>query len=263
MRLLCFLVFIAHCALPAQETRAVEALTASFRQQKAEAECDQLALYADQLTQLQQQLAAKGDEAAASQAASELKSTQAKLQTLQAALIPKPAKTNDASDGAAIFADEDEEAAISYGKQKRLPIVRLPLREATALPAGKLQRDHWLQPDAAARWTVHDTPPGKYHIRAVYRALKGESGGRGQLLIAGSSTPIPFTITPTKGNWKDLNQQDIATLDLVKCPIDLTIRSAGLTHADAPLFDLIALWLVPENASASKPAADPKKKIDF
>lgn len=256
---------------PAEESLILKNLVDSFQQQRAEVEAAELASYADQLAQLEQQLTEKGDAAAVTEVQNESKAVKSKLQAFMEARAKAEAaaaaraKARQARVAKDAFDDEDAAAAEKYGKEKKVPVIRLRMLDATLRPGGKPTRAHWLRPEAMAKWTIRDTPPGNYRVRAVYRAKQGESGGRGVIQIVGSTDEVAFTVNSTKDNWTDLMQQDIGKLNVVKCPIEVTLRCTGLTQANAPLFDLVALWLIPDAGSAPRinPDAGGTKKVDF
>ena len=261
----------AWCPAFAEDSLALQRLVESFQQQRADLEASELAIYADQLDQLEQQFAEKSDSSSASKVQAESKAVRAKYTAIKEAHAKEheaavlKAREKAAKDGERIFADDDESAAAKLAKEKKAPVVRLRMLDAKISPEGKLNREHWLEPDASAAWTITEAEPGEYRLRAVYRAKPGESGGKGELTVTGAPDVIPFSIRPTKGTWKELIQQDIGKLTIVQCPIEISLRSVGLSQADAPLFELVALWLVPEPGSDPKRPAKPEatKKVDF
>ena len=255
----------------AEDSPALQSLVESFQQQRADLEAAALAIYADQLDQLENQFAEKSDSASASKVLSESKAVRAKLSAIKEARAKAheaavaKAREKDAKAGERIFADDDESAAAKLAKEKNAPVIRLRMLDAKVNPSGKLNREHWLHPDASAAWTIPEADPGEYRLRAVYRAKPGESGGKGELTVTGAPEAIPFAIRPTKGTWKELIQQDIGKLTIVQCPIEISLRSVGLSQVDAPLFELVALWLVPEIGADPKrpPKPETTKKVDF
>ena len=255
----------------AEEDLALQSLVESFQQQRADLEAAELAIYADQLDHLEQQFTEKSDSASASKVQAESKVVREKLTAIKEARAKAhqaavaKAREKDAKAGERIFADDDESAAAKLAKEKKAPVIRLRMLDAKVNPEGKLNREHWIHPDASAAWTITEAEPGEYRLRAVYRAKPGESGGKGELTVTGAPEAIPFSIRPTKGTWKELIQQDIGKLTIVQCPIEISLRSVGLSQADAPLFELVALWLVPEKGADPKRPAKPEatKKVDF
>ena len=270
--LLIFLIcLVGWCPVFAEDSLALQRLVESFQQQRVDLEASELAIYADQLDQLGQQFAEKSDFASASKIQVESIAVRAKCSAIKQARAKEyeaaavKSREKAAKDGERIFADDDESAAAKLAKEKKAPIIRLRMLDARISPEGKPNREHWLQPDASAAWTITEAKPGEYRLRAVYRAKPGESGGKGELTVTGAPEAIPFSIRPTKGTWKELIQQDIGKLTIVQCPIEISLRSVGLSQADAPLFELVALWLIPEPGSDPKRPATPEatKKADF
>jgi hypothetical protein len=273
-RLACIVLGICWAApLGAQESRGLAKLLERYTTEKLATEATQLAIYADQLEALRLSYLAKDNTAAAEQAAAEVKTVLSQLKVVQEKLSQPPEAAPESSQDKAmnrIFSDEDKGAERPGPKGWKI------LRPNTAkwIPVDEPRRKFWAVEQAAQQWTLEDLQPGKYKVKLEFRVMKGAGGGTGQLEITGNSTPVPFRIKYSQESEKKLQSQDIAILEIEKCPVDLTIRSTSLTAADAPLFELVAVWLqaVPTDEVKVK-AADPeptaprkepdRKKVDF
>ncbi len=277
-RLACIALGICWAApLGAQESRGLAKLLERFTTEKLTTEATQLAIYADQLEALRLSYLAKDNTAAAEQAAAEAKTVLSQLKVVQEKLSQPPEAAAESSQDKAMnrLFSQDGTPAGNGGEKTRAKGTTI-LRPNTAkwIPADEPKRKFWALEKAAQQWTLQDLPAGKYRVRLEFRAMTGEGGGTGQLEISGNSTPIPFRINSLDENGKKIQSQDIALLEIEKCPVDLTIRAMSQLVPDAPLFDLVAVWLheVPADGTKVKsPGPEPtpprkepdRKKVDF
>lgn len=281
------ILWLIPALLQAEDDPELIRVVSSFKIQRLDAESAQLAYYADQLEKLRQAYAAKGDAAAEKKVKAEFKGIMEKLNALNAAKTEASVGTTEGMihphDGVneleSIFSEEKEGATRIPGRGK--PEFKiLPVRNATLSPEGKMTRDFWEKPEASARWTITDLPAGKYRVTLVYRSSDEPFGGTGQLEISGSTTPLTFKVTPEKSDSKESTRQDIAKLEIEKCPIDLTIKATSLATEGKPLFMLQSVLLREETSAGSPPPPSPtsgtgespkppekpemnKKKVDF
>ena len=254
------ILWLIPAVLLAEDDPELTRVVSSFKLQRLDAESAQLASYADQLEKLRQSYAAKGDAVAEKKVKAEFKGIMEKLNVLNAAKTEAAVGTTEGlihpHDGVneleSIFSEEKEPAKRTPGQDKPQFKI-LPVREATLSPEGKLTRDFWEKPEASARWTITDLPAGKYRVTLVYRSSKEAFGGTGQLEISGSSTPLTFKVTPEKGDFNESTRQDIAKLEIEKCPIDLTIKSTSLAQEGRPLFMLQSVLLREETSGTPPP----------
>jgi hypothetical protein len=261
--------------LGAQTGSTLPRLLERYSTEKLIIEATQLAIYADQLEALRLSYLTKDNTAAAEQAATEAKTVLSQLKVIQEKLSKPPEPVDGSNRDSALNTLFNQDEA-TEGKEAEKPRRKGSniLRPNTAkwIPADEPKRKFWALENAAQQWTLEDLSPGKYKVRLEFRAMRGESGGTGQLEITGNSTPIPFRINSTDETGKKIQSQDIAMMEIEKCPVDLTIRVTGHVAAETPLFELVAVWLqeVPADGVKVK-GPEPqtprketeRKKVDF
>lgn len=274
----------------------LETVQASFQQQSEEAEGRQLALYADQLEKLKASLATRNETAAAEKVATEMTAVSQRLKQLMAAPpsklppgLPAPTSVRNEGDPSmdSIFDGESDKDKDKERQKRRLMAARantiLRYNNSVRTPEVRNARDFWATADASAKWTIENLPPGKYRLLIHYRSPKEPSGGTGQIEVGGPSAPIPFSIKPSEEDPTQMKTLTAALITIEQCPVDLTLRTIGLSSTNGPLFDFANIQLLSEDAnrrpvltpasgegnSTPAPPTPPKKpedtrrKVDF